>query len=89
MSVLTWAIRRREEQTAAHDASVLKANINMMIYINDPKQFSGFMEIAEPLYPQWLQEVVKKRIAEQRRRDADNRVRASFDAVQRALRQRG
>ena len=47
------------------------------------------MEIAEQLYPQYLRVHIKAYIAEQRRRDADMKVRASFDAVQRALRRNG
>lgn|GEM_PF-5252767 len=85
LGTLAWAVRRREEKEAERDLRMLRAALNAMIYVQDPKQFSSFAEIAEPLIPERMRTEVKGRADEEKRRAADRKLRASLDLVKRSL----
>lgn len=78
-------MQRKEDIDTAHDLRVLRANINAQVYVQDPKQFSDFWEIAEPLIPERIKAETQKAIDKMRRDEAQRRWNA-LDNVEKQLR---
>lgn len=86
--MLGWAIRRREELEAVRDARMLRGTLNAMIYVQDPKQFADFGEIAEPILPEWMRRETKRSMDEQRMIERQKRFEEAMDRAAGELRGR-
>jgi len=88
IEVLGWAIRRREEREAVRDIRMLRGIVNALVYVQDPKQFTDFGEIMEPLMPDWMKAENKKAMDGHRRADAQKRFKEAMSTIQSNLRGR-